>query len=150
MRVFLTNNNIKLKVVPLLNLVLGRNVPTINVQNRLLRPLRLPRLRTIRRIAVVLRQSLNTGDLIPETSNCVNPGLVVVHAERDEEGFLALLGLEAQHARGAAAAHGESQDAVLLGPLGAVGVVPAALLHDVEEGVGVGLVDADLDGVGHF
>jgi hypothetical protein len=28
--------------------------------------------------------------------------------------------------------------------------VPAGLLDKVEEGVGAGLVDADLDGVGHF
>src|SRR5690349_16940996 len=96
----------------LLNLVIGRNVPTINVQDRLLSPLTLPGTGPLRRITIILRQSLDTGNIITKTSNSVDPGLVVVHAHSDEEGFLVLLRLEAQHAGGAAAAHGEGQDAV--------------------------------------
>lgn len=145
----LSNDDIKLKVVSLLDLVIGRNVPTINVQDCLLSPLTLPRTGPLRRITIILRQSLDTGNIITKTSDSVNPGLVVVNAHSDEERFLVLLRLEAQHAGGAAAAHGEGQDAVLLVPLGAVAVVPAAFLHDMEVGVGVGLENADFDGVGH-
>ena len=72
-----------------------------------------------------------------------------MHTHGDEEGFFVLLRLEAQHARGAATAHVQGQDTVLLVPLGAVGVVPAAFFDDVEVGVGVGLENADFDCVGH-
>lgn len=145
----LSDGDIKLKVVSLLNLVMGRNVSAINVENRLLSTLRLARSSTVRRVAVVLGQSLDAGDIVTQASYSVNPGLVVVYTHGDEEALLVLLSLEAEHARGTTAAHGECQDAVLLIPLATVCVVPATLFNDVEIGVGVGLVDTDFDGVGH-
>lgn len=145
----LSNNDIKLKVLSLLNTILCRNISTINVQNRLLSLLTLASLGLISSLAVVLRQGLDTSDVISQTGDDINPRLVQVHAEGNGESFLALLILEAQQACGAAVAHVEGQHAVLLCPLAAVGVVPAGLLDNVEVGVLVGLVDTDFDGVGH-
>lgn len=43
--------------------------------------------------------------------------------------------------------HSEDLLTVVLAPGTAVGIVPGSFLDDVEEGVGVGLVDRDGDGV---
>lgn len=145
----LVDDNVKLEVIALRDLVVGGDGPAVNVEDGLLGPLRLARPGPLGGAAVVLGQGLDAGDVVGEAGDGVDPGLVVVDAHGDEEGLLALLRLEAEHARGAAVAHGQGVDAVVLAPLGALGVVPAALLHDVEVGVGVALVDADLDGVRH-
>lgn len=50
---------------------------------------------------------------------------------------------------GTGAADREDLRAVALTPATAISIVPDGLLHDVEERVGVSLVDLDLDGVGH-
>lgn len=104
-------------------------------------------------VVVVLGEGGDAGDVVGEAGDDVDPGLVVVHAHGDEEGLLALLGPEAQHPGGAAAAHAEGQGGGAGGRRAVPGparrVVPAPALDEGEEGVGVGLVDADFDAVGH-
>jgi len=131
--------------------VFGGDVPAIDVEDGLGLAMRLPGSDT-RRVAslIVLVQATYGRDIVGKTGNDVEPGLVVVDSHGDEEGLFAFLGHEAQHSRGAAATHGELEDAVALGPDSTVGVVPAAHLDDLEESVGVALVDADLNVVGHL
>jgi len=145
----LSDDNDELKVVSFVDGVLGRDVPVVDVQDRLGLAVRLPSRDTRRVVAslVVLLQHPDGGDVVGETGDDVEPGLVVVNAHGDEEGLLAFRGHEAQHACSAAATHGQLVHAVGLGPGAAVGVVPVALLDDLEPGVGVALVDGDFDGI---
>ena len=146
----LSDDDDELEVVALVDGVFGRDVPVVDVEDRLGLAMRLPGGDTSRVAAlIVLVQNTDGRDIVGETGDDVEPGLVVVDSHGDEEGLLALLGHETEHARGAAASHGELEDAVRLGPGGSIGVVPAALLDDLEEGVGVALVDTDFDAVRH-
>ena len=144
----LSDDNGELEVVSFGDGVLGGNVPVVNVEDRLGLAVRLPRRDTRGVVAiVVLVKHPDGGNVVGETGDDVEPGLVVVDAHGDEEGLLAFRGHEAQHACSAAATHGQLVHAVGLGPGAAVGVVPVALLDDLEPGVGVALVDGDFDGI---
>lgn len=133
-----------------MDLVFSCDSPPLLVQDGLAGALRLSRLDSLSmRVVVILRQGSDAGDVVGEASDDVEPGLVVVNTHSNEESLLALLSHEAKDTRGTAAAHGEGEDSILLRPCTAVGIVPNALLNDLEECVGVALVDMDLDGVRH-
>jgi len=145
-----SENDVELEVVTLSDGVFGADVPTVNVKDGLFSALRLPRLNTSRvGVIVVLGESTDASNIVSETGNNIDPSLGVMDTHGDEEGFLALLGHETKHTGGATATHGQQEDAILLRPGSAVGKVPNTLLDDLEEGVGVGLIDADFDGVRH-
>ena len=146
----LSDDDVNLEVVAFFDGVFGSDVPIVDVKDRLGLAKRLPGGNTSGVSAlIVLVQDTDGGDVVSETGDEIEPGLVVVYANDDEEGLLALLGHEAEHARGTASTHGELEDTIGIGPGSAIGVVPAAQLDDLEEGVGVALEDADLDGVRH-
>ena len=100
-------------------------------------------------IVVVFWKSADAGDIVTETGDDIEPWLRVVDTEGNKEGFLALLCLETDDARGAGASDGEDWDVVLQSPSATVGVVPDALLDDSEVGVLVGLVETEFDCVAH-
>lgn len=133
-----------------MDLIFRRDSPPLLVQDGLAGALRLSRLDSLcMGVVVVLWQSPDAGDVVGEASDNVEPWLVVVNTHSNEEGFIALLSHEAKDTRGTATAHGEGKGSIRLRPCTTVGIVPNTLLDDLEECVGVALVDMDSDGVRH-
>lgn len=105
----LTNNNFHGIPIPLVPRELSREVARAAALDIALRH---DGYAAVLAAGVVLRQEHDGGLARGEVREDVDPGFVVVHADGDGEALVAVLGLEAQHARRAAAAHDQLQHAV--------------------------------------
>ena len=99
--------------------------------------------------AVVLGLDQEAGFGGAEVRDDVPPPLVVVHTQGDNESLAGIVALEAKGAGSTTATHGKNVLIIHFGPGAAISIVEAGLLDDFEEGIGVGLVDADGDVVTH-
>ena len=72
-----------------------------------------------------------------------------MNTQGDNESLAALVALEAKGARSTAATHAENVLIIYFGPGAAISIGPACLLDNFEEGIGVLLVDADVNVVTH-
>ena len=97
---------------------------------------------------VVLGMDGDARLVIGEVRDDVAPPLPVVDADGHET-YLAIVSHEAKGPGSSAATHGKHMLSIRLGPSSTVGKMIDGLFNDVEEGVGVSLVDADSDLVGH-
>jgi hypothetical protein len=143
----LGNNDGAFKVVAISDIEVDLDVPALGAGNIEATELLLSDRRTVVASGVVVGVDVRSRAGRGETGRYVDPALVVVHTEGDNKVLVAVL--EAEDARGAAAAHGEDLLVAAFGPGATVGVVPDSLLDDLEPGVGLGLVDAGGDLVGH-
>jgi hypothetical protein len=141
------NDDVACEIVTLSNGVNDLDPPALGARNIEAAELLLADSGAVVASGVVVGVDVRSSVAGRKTGGHVDPALVVVHAEGDDEDLAA--GLEAEDAGGAAAAHGEVLLAVDDGPGAAISVVPDGLFDDLEIGVGVGLVDAGSDGVRH-
>ena len=144
-----SNDDVTFEVVPLGNDIVDSNLPTLGIFDAVRRELILPCLFPIFVvIVVVLRMDQDARVGVGEVRDDISPPLVVVHTQGDDE-VLVGVWLEAKGARSATATHVEDAFIVHFGPAAPVGIVPAGLFDNSEEGIGVGLVDADGNLVTH-
>lgn len=123
-------------------------LPTLSVGHAVGDELFLPLIGPLSTV-VVLGVDNDASLVVLQIGDDVAPPLVVVYADSGDE-VLTVIRKEADGAGGAAATHGELVLAIAkLRPTAAVGVLPHRLLDDAEESVGVGLEDAEGDGVAH-
>jgi len=138
-----------MKIVPLGGRVIDSEFPALDIIDVVAGELPLPLLLSVGELAVViLRVDDDAGLVIVKVGDYVAPPLVVVDSHSDDE-VLAGVGNETKSAGCSTATHGEHLLAVHFGPSSSIGIVPDGLLNDLEEGVGVGLVDADGNFVAH-
>ena len=144
-----SNDDVTLEVVALSDGIVKSQLPPLGILDIVGCELSLPRLRPVSvLVTVVLGLDEDAGLGGAEVRDDVSPPLVVVHTQGDDEP-LAIAGFEAKGPGSTAATHGENVFVVHFGPGAAVGIVPASLLDEFEEGIGVGLIDADGNVVTH-
>jgi len=143
----LGNNDRAVKVLTVGAIEVDLDIPALGTRNVERAELLFADRRTIIASSVVVGVDVHSSVGRRESGGHVDPALVVVDAEGDNE--VLIFAFEAEDAGCATAAHGEDLLLVDYGPGATVGVVPDSLLDDLEPGVGVLLVDAASDGVRH-
>ena len=106
--------------MPILLIKINRNLFPAFGRDRVFGQLALPHPGPFGRRAVIGRMQLHGGVVAFEVDDDVTPSFVIVDADNEGE-VLAVGGVKAEHAGGAAAAHGEETSAFSGGP-GAAGV----------------------------